>query len=248
MSQRRRVIDADENAMLTGVVQLNELKVRDIMVPRVDMIASELQDDPDDLRRIMGERHLPKLPVYDGDMDHIIGLVYAKDLFLDPDSEIEDILRPVRFIPEVVTLTQALHHFQQTRSQLAIVVDEHGGVVGLVTLEDVAEEIVGELTEPEAGEQEPDWERLGPDRFRVSGQLSIRDWAEQFHVSQFDPRVSTLGGYIVARLGHIPDVGDQVRIGNLQLTVETLHKRRVERVVVELVSQPPASNGEEVAR
>lgn len=247
MSQRRRIIDADENAMLTGIVQLNELKVRDIMVPRVDMVACELQDDPDDLRRMMCERHLPKLPVYDGDMDHIVGLAYAKDLFLDPDSEIEDLVRPVRFLPEVVTLTQALHYFQQTRTQLAIVVNEHGGVVGLVTLEDLAEEIVGELTEPEAEEQQPDWERLGPNRFRVSGQLSIRDWAEQFHVRQLDPRVSTLGGYIVARLGRIPDVGDHVRIGsNLQLTVETLHKRRIERVIVELTSLAPTVDGKEV--
>lgn len=248
MSQRRRIIDADENAMLTGIVQLHDLKVRDIMVPRVDMVAFELQDDPNELRRMMGEHHFPKLPVYDGDMDHIVGLAYAKDLFLNPHSKIEDILRPVRFLPEVITLTQALHHFQQTRSQLAIVVDEHGGVVGLVTLEDVAEEIVGELTAPEAEEQQPDWERLGPARFRVSGQLSIRDWAEQFHVGQLDPRVSTLGGYIVARLGRIPDLGDQVCIGNLQLTVETLHKRRIEWVIVELVTPSSASDGKEVSR
>lgn len=248
MSQRRRIIDADENAMLSGIVQLHDLKVRDIMVPRIDVIAFELQDDPDALRRMMGERHFPKLPVYDGDMDHIAGLAYAKDLFLNPHSKIEDILRPIRFLPEVVTLTQALHHFQQTRSQLAIVVDEHGGVVGLVTLEDVAEEIVGELTDPEAEEQKPDWERLGPARFRVSGQLSIRDWAEQFHVGQLDPRVSTLGGYIVAHLGRIPDLGDQVCIGNLQLTVETLHKHRIEWVIAEIVSPSSASDGKEVAR
>lgn len=239
MSERRRIIDADENAMLSGVVHLGELKVRDVMVPRVDIVAFELQDDPDDLRRVMSERHFTKLPIYDDQIDRMVGLVYAKDLFLDPGCTIQDVIRPVQFVPEVITLTQALHHFQRSGTQLAVAVDEHGGVVGLVTLEDIAEEIVGELTEPEAEQEAASWQQLDERRYRVSGQLSIREWAEQFNVQHFDPRVSTLAGFMVARLGRIPDRGDTVRIGNLLLTVEALNRRRIERILLELVDDSP---------
>ncbi|HQE45487.1 MAG TPA: CNNM domain-containing protein, partial [Phycisphaerae bacterium] len=130
MAERHRIIDADENAMLGEVVQLSRLKVRDIMVPRVDMVAFELYDDPDELKRILRQRPFDRLPIYEGTIDHIVGQVYTKDVFLNPNSPIKDLLRPIRFVPELITLTQLLDFFRSTKTGVAIVVDEFGGVVG----------------------------------------------------------------------------------------------------------------------
>lgn len=246
MSQHQRIIDADENAMLDGVIHLNELKVRDIMVPRVDIVAFDLRDDIRNLYGIMRERHLPKIPVCDGDIDHIKGLIYAKDLFLHHDCPPRLLVRKAQFVPEVISLTQLLDHFRRTRSQLTLVVDEFGGITGLVTIQDVASRIVGELVPEGEGEEESTWERLDDHHYRISGRVSVRDWAEQFDIRRFDDRVSTLAGLIVAGLGRLPAVGDQLRLGNLLLTVESLRGRRVEWIRLELAADTPVTTGDHV--
>ncbi len=233
MSERHRIISADENAMLSEAVQLGTLKVRDIMFHRVDMVAMEIHDDPDELRRLLRESGLSKLPVYEESIDNIVGLVYAKDLFLEPNRPLKELVKPVRYVPEMISLTQLLGHYRRTRTQLAVVVDEYGGVVGVASVEDVAKQIVGELV-PDQQSDEPDWQQLDPRRYRVSGSVNIRDWAEEFDVRLLDERVTTLGGLIVTRLGRPAVVGDQVRIGNLLLTVESLRGRRIEWVLLEL--------------
>jgi len=244
MSQHQRIIDADENAMLDGVIHLNELKVRDIMVPRVDIIAFDLRDDVQNLYRIMRERHLPKIPVYDGDIDHIKGLIYAKDLFLHHDCPPRLLVRKAKFVPDVISLTQLLDHFRRTRSQLTMVVDEFGGVTGLVTIQDVAAQIVGELAPEDEGKDAPTWERLDDRHYRISGRVSVRDWAEQFDIRRFDDRVSTLAGLIVAGLGRLPVVGDQLRLGNVLMTVELLRGRRVEWIRLELSASAAVTVGD----
>jgi putative hemolysin len=235
MAERHRIIDADENAMLSEVVQLSRLKVRDIMVPRVDMMAFEIHEDPDVVLRIFRERRFAKAPVYDETVDRVVGLVLAKEVFLDPGESLEELVRPVRFVPEVINLTQLLNQFRRTNTDFAVAVDEFGGVVGLVTLKAVAEQIVGELTGPEDVDREA-WERLDERSYRVSGSLNIRDWAEQFDIRRLDEPVTTLAGLILARLGRVPHAGDCVRMGNLLLTVESLRGRRIEWVRLELVN------------
>lgn len=233
MSEKRRVIDADENAMLSGVIRMDELHVRDVMVHRVDVVAFNLQDDPEQLRAMMREKRFPKLPVCDGDLDHVVGVIYGRDLFLQPDKSIRELVKPVRYVPEQITLTQLLQHFRRTGTQLAMVIDEYGGIVGLVTIEDVAEPIVGELTYPGEEENEPTWAQLDPLRYRVWGGVNVREWAEQFQVRPLDERVTTLAGLVIDRLGHVPAVGDQVRFANLIITVESLQGRRIEWLLVE---------------
>lgn len=245
MSERHRIIDADENAMLSEVIQLGQLRVRDVMVHRTEMTAFEIEDDPDELRRLLREKGFAKIPVYENEIDNIIGLIYAKDLFLARHRPLRQLLRPVQFVPEIINLTQLLRHFRRTRTQLAIAVDEYGGVVGLVTIEDVARQIVGELV-PDQSEV-PQWHRLGPRQYRVAGSVHIREWAEQFHVRQFDDRVTTLGGLIVTRLGRPAVVGDQVQLGNLVLTVEKLTGRRIEWVLLELTEHPGDGENQTVA-
>jgi CBS domain containing-hemolysin-like protein len=234
MSQRRRIIDADENAMLSEALELNRLKVRDIMVHRTDMIAFEIHDDPDELKRLLLGNQLSKIPVYEQTIDNIIGLIYAKEVFLHRHRALRQLIHPVHFVPEIIRLTQLLSHFRRTRTQMAIAVDEFGGVTGLVTVEDVARQIVGELAPGE--DETPLWERIGPNRIRVSGRMSIRDWAERFHARGLTDDVTTLGGLILTRLGRPAVPGDRIQLGNLILSVESLRGRRIEWIVIELDS------------
>jgi len=235
MSQRKLIIDADENAMLSGAVELNELKVRDIVVPRVDVIAYDVNDTRATLARLFRESKLPKLPVYREDLDHLLGLVYARDFFLGPGRPIVKLVRPVPFVPEIITLSQLLQHFRQSGTALAMAVDEYGGVVGLVTIEDVAEQLVGELSLPDDETTVPETQRLDDRHYRISGHISARDWAELFHIGRLDERVTTLAGLVVAELGRLPVVGDQVTLSNVRLTVESLKGKRIEWMLLELL-------------
>lgn len=250
MSERRRLIDAYENAMLDQVIQLGELRVKNIMVPRVDIISYDVHDPPAELQRLMKHHEFTKIPVYDGDIDRIAGLIYAKDLLLHPGRPLSQLVRPMHFIPELITLTQLVEEFRRKRTQLAIAVDEFGGVVGLVTVDDVADLIAGGLGPDAEAEDEKLWLRIDERRYRVSGGMSIRDWSEQFQMTRLDEEFTTLAGLILARLGRMPAVGDRIRMGNLVLTVESLRGRRIEWVLLELTDgDAPARagrpNGEE---
>jgi CBS domain containing-hemolysin-like protein len=237
MSQRHRVIDADENAMLGQVLELSERCVRDVMVPRVDVVAFDIQSPPEEARMLMREKRFTKLPVYDGEKDRIIGLLYAKDLLLERDRPLITLIRPIHFVPELITLTQLLNEFRRTQTQLAAVVDEHGGMVGVVAVEDVAEEIVGDLALAHEPAEPAPWERIDDRTYRVSGQMNIRDWAEQFHGRQLNEGVTTVGGLILSRLGRQARVQDHVMVGNLELRVESMSGRRIDQVRIELMDR-----------
>jgi CBS domain containing-hemolysin-like protein len=248
ISEQHRIIDADENAMLGEIIQLGELHVRDIMVPRVDVIAYDIHDSPSRLRQIIRKHRLTKIPVYDASIDRVIGVVRAKDVFLNPSREPGTLVRPVKFVPELITLTQLIEHFRRTQTQLAIVVNEYGEMAGLVAIEDIATQIVGDLTtEGQPGDQ-PAWTKLDDRRYRVSGSISVHDWAEQFNFRTVEESVNTLAGLIQARLGRLPVVGDRIQLGNLILTVESLVGRRVEWVLLELADDKQTSphTGKEV--
>jgi CBS domain containing-hemolysin-like protein len=233
ISEQRRIIDADENAMLGEVIRLSELHVYDVMVPRVDVVAFDIHDDPADLRQFMREQKLTRVPVYDGEIDKILGLVYAKDLFLNPSREPGTLVRPVKFVPELVTLMQLIEHFRRSRTELAIAVNEYGEMTGLVEIEDVASQIVGDLAVEGRPPEKPRWIKLDERRYRVSGGISIHEWSEQFSFRGLEDSVTTLAGLIQARLGRLPAPGDEVQLGNLKLTVESLDGRRVEWVLLE---------------
>jgi len=240
VSQRRGVIDDDESALLQEVLELGRRKVRDAMVPRVDLKAFDIDSHPEDLRRFMQEHRLKKVPVYRGDIDHIVGLIYAKSLFLHEQQDLRRLLRPVRYVPEQMRLDQLLEHFRHTKTQIAIVVDEFGGTAGLVTLEDALESVVGEIEPPERAPSVPSVEQIDDRTFLVAGGLSLREWADALGRRLRDPSVATLAGLVLAELGRVPQPGDVVRIGNVQLTVHQMRGRRVERLKIELIDVPSA--------
>ncbi len=239
MSRNRGVINPIEDAYLREIIDLSDLRVRDIMVPRVEVKVFDVAGPPEDLRALMRATHLTKVPAYRDTPDNIVGLIYAKMLFLERDKSLEELVMPVRFVPELITVEQLLIHFRKTKSQIAIAVDEYGGTAGLVTLEDAMEVIVGEIRDPEDSDAEPEIVQRGENEYEISGRLGIHFWGETFGVEQLPSRVATVGGLVVARLGRPARVGDAVTIGSVRLEVLRIKGRRIERLRV----TPLGANG-----
>ncbi len=230
----RGEIDRSERDLMHEVIEFAEIRVREVMVPRVDVVAFEVNGTPDDLRKLVEETGITKLPVYEGNIDNIVGILYARDVLLS-DKSVRSALRPVGlFVPEVARIEDALHQFRARHSQFAIVVDEYGGWAGIVTLEDIVEELVGEISD-EFDEAEEPVREIGPDKYVLSGSVAIRDWSELFGLNLGSElaEVETLGGFIVLRLSRLPREGDTLELANLQFTVQKVAHRRVARVLVE---------------
>ena len=234
------ILEAEEEQMIHSIIELGDQRVHEVMVPRIAMVT--LTDDAsigEAIDTIVAEGH-SRIPVYEGSVDEIIGIVYAKDLlpFLKagtPDPPpLRSLLRTPVFVPESMTVDDLLHELQRRKVHIAIVLDEYGGTAGLVTIEDLLEEIVGEIQD-EYDEEEPMIVRLSDDEARVDGRAAVDDMAGLFemHVPLEDEdEYDTVGGLIYHRIGGVPKPGDQVRLDGLTLTVESTDGRRVSKVLV----------------
>ena len=224
------LIQVDEADLLAEIVELEGIRVREIMTPRVDMVAIDLQNPDRDaaVKRAL-ERLNTHVCVVDGSPDVVVGQIRVRDLLVEPDLDLRARSEPVMFVPEVANARKLLQSLRAEHAELAVVVDEWGGTAGLVTLEDVFEEIVGDLRvegEPRSKPVVP----LGEGVYRVDGSLSVRDWNEQFGFAFVPNEYETVGGFVTARLGRIPRAGDEVRLGDLMLEVQHVRGRRVEKV------------------
>ncbi|MBM3934572.1 MAG: HlyC/CorC family transporter [SAR202 cluster bacterium] len=234
-------IDQRTVSMIRGVVELDETMAREIMVPRVDIVAAEIGTPITRLAEQMVESGHSRLPVYEGNLDHIVGIAYARDI-LDrlsksngaapkPEVLTSEIVRPAIFIPEVKTLEELLKEFQEKRVQLAIVVDEYGGVSGLVTIEDLLEEIVGEIQD-EFDSHEAEITTVSEGEFLVEARYSIWDLNEILKVTMENDGYDTVGGFVQDRLGKIPTVGDVVEYDGIRIEVVSTMGRRLKQLRV----------------
>jgi len=242
-SARAGHIDSTENGMLQAIVGLGEASIRDVMTPRVDIESVKLSDPSGAvLARIRATRKRI-YPVCGRDLDDIQGLLHARDVLLSPNSPLKHLLRPVEFVPEQINLAQLMRYFRERRAHFAIVVDEYGGTAGLVTNEDAVEWIVGDLPDEESASEVPATERLDDDTYRLSGDLSVREWADRFGVGEIDQQIDTVGGLILSRLGRLPHVADTIQIRNLTLTVDAVDRRRIKRVILRRTPEDVTNGG-----
>jgi len=226
-----------ERDMMHEIMEFGETRVREVMLPRVDVVAVEADDDAAEVRRLVEETNITTMPVYEDDIDNIIGVVSAPDVLLSDSQRIRDHVQPVPlFVPETARIETVLHEFREQRRQFGIVVDEYGGFAGILTLEDIVEEIVGDISDEFDVEKAEPVRQLGPDKFVLSGGLSIRDWSELFGLDLDLAEVETLGGFITLRLGRLPGEGESVALGNLIFTVQKVSRRRVTEVLIERVN------------
>jgi putative hemolysin len=232
------VIEAEEQQMIGAVLELGEQRVHEVMIPRIDIKALAVTAAPDEIiDMIVSEGH-SRIPVYEESIDNVLGILYAKDLlpFLarGEQPEVRAILREPLFVPESISVDDLLHNFQRGKVHIAIVLDEYGGTAGLVTIEDLIEEIVGEIQD-EYDAEEPMVETLSEDEARVDGRASIDDLTEHFGVDLDDAdreQYDTVGGLVYHSIGGVPNVGDTVEVDGLTLTVESTDGRRVGKVLV----------------
>jgi CBS domain containing-hemolysin-like protein len=251
VSSTRGVIDAEEQRLLRGVITAGRLKVAGIMTPRVHTTALPLEADRAAVERATRETRLTRIPVYDGDLDHVVGILDAKRFLLDRGIDrVGDprVLTPAHFVPAVATVEQLLEQLRGWHAQSAIVVNEYGGTEGIVAVEDVVEEIVGDILA--AGEEPVEPPRLvGIGCWSVAGDLGAHEFAEAFSVPDPAPRVTTVGGMIAERLGRAPQVGDVVAIEHLAIEVREVERSRVARAEVRMAPRADegGADGEPVA-
>ncbi|MDG2030297.1 MAG: hemolysin family protein [Phycisphaerales bacterium] len=250
LSARDGVIDDLEQSLLREVVRMKGLRVSDVMTPRVDMVSISRDDSRRDIERLAERTHLSEIVVRARSGDSIDGLCSMRAFLLDPrreDAVLEDHVRSARFIPELSSLEHLLEHFRQTRTSTSVVVDEWGGTAGVVTIEDLVEELIGDIVG--LGEQAvPPPESLEDGSWRISGSTHVDEWAALFGRDVLPPRVRTVGGLFMDLLGREPRSGDVITLGNLLCTVETLDGGRVLTALVRVVepdtSEPDADGGD----
>ncbi len=238
-SEKQGIVDQEERSMLHGILDFKRAQIKEIMLPRVDMNLYDIADPVQGLIELARETKETKFPIYEETPDNIIGMVHAKDIFLNPKAQLRDILKPVQFVPEPKSIEGLLRQFRREGSQLAIVVDEHGGTAGLITLEDIIEEIVGEIQDEHEKPRET-INKIDENKYMISGNLSLRDWSDTFGVEIEPMGVDTIGGLVIALLEHIPQKGDSVKYEDFVFTVESVRKRRITSILQEMkvISKP----------
>ncbi len=233
------VLNETEKDMLHNVFKFSDLTAKQVMIPRTDMICIPKDMSIEELNNLAAENQYTRYPVYEEDIDHIIGLVHVKDLFLlsikDEVCPVEKILRPVLMVPETITMDNLVLEFKKRKGQMAIVVDEFGGTSGLVTLEDVLEEIFGEVQDEFDEEEEIDIKEVAPDTYLTNAMMRVDEFAEFFNMDEEDiddEDVDTIGGLVVKQLGRLAQVNDKVTIHNLKFIVKEIDGARINKLII----------------
>ena len=231
-SQSQQLIGADELTMIEGVLQVSDMQVRDIMIPRGQMVVLDHEDSLVDIIEKITESGHSRFPVIDDDKDDIVGILLAKDLLqlsLRPDQEFEinEYIRSASFIPESKRLNVLLKEFRLTRSHIAMIVDEYGGVSGLVTIEDVLEQIVGKIDDEHDDDEEVDIQPHGAHRFSVRALTPLQEFNDYFNTDFQNEGIETIGGYLLGQIGHLPERGESLELGDLTFKVLNADSRQV---------------------
>ncbi|CAH8200800.1 CNNM family magnesium/cobalt transport protein CorC [Vibrio aestuarianus] len=236
-SEINDLIDHDTRDMLEGVMEISEMRVRDIMIPRSQMVTVDKNANLDALIALIIDAQHSRYPIISEDKDHVEGILLAKDLlkYLGSESapfDILEVIRPAVVVPESKRVDRLLKEFREERYHMAIVVDEFGGVSGLVTIEDILEEIVGDIEDEFDDEEQLDIRKLSKHTFAVKALTTIEDFNDAFGSNFSDEEVDTVGGLVMTAFGHLPSRGEVVEIENYSFKVTAADSRRVVQLQV----------------
>jgi putative hemolysin len=239
------LINGEDRKLLRSIVDFGDTLVREVMTPRPDIQALRDTATIGDLRALFREQEYSRFPVYKGDLDNIAGFVFVKDLValdaIDDARSVMTLLRPVVVVPETKRVADLLQMFQHEKTQIAVVVDEYGGTAGLVTVEDLIEEIVGEIRDEYDEESEPIVDE-GNGRFLFSGKVDVDEIAQRLNVQIAREGFETVGGYLLSRIGRVPAVGEQFDIDGLHVEVLDAERRRINKVRILRPETPEPAN------
>ncbi|MDD4977347.1 MAG: transporter associated domain-containing protein [Gallionella sp.] len=234
---KNNLLDADALAMMEGVLQVSERQVREIMIPRAQMDVIDISQSPEKFIPFVIETAHSRFPVTEGDKDNIIGILLAKDLlryYAGEEFDVRDMLRPAVFVPEAKRLNVLLSDFRSNRNHIALVVDEYGGVSGMVTIEDVLEQIVGDISDEYDFDEELDnIVRQDNNHWRVKAETEIASFNEVMGTEFSDEECDTVGGLVLKAAGQLPKRDDHIVIGDLSFTVLRADSRRLYSLLVE---------------
>ncbi len=229
-------IDEDEGDLLRNVIEFTDLKAEDILTHRVDLVAFAIDTPKDEIAKIFSESKFSRLLVYENSIDNIVGILHQKDFYTASgitSAKIKDIMTPPFFIPPVEEVANILKRFQQNQSHIAVVVDEYGGTVGIVTMEDILEELVGEIWD-EHDEVIEDFVEIGENTYKVSCDVEISDLCERFDI-EIETESLTINGFITEQLSKIAEIGDKFSYKNMNITVVDGDAHRAEFVKIEVL-------------
>ena len=232
LAAENEIIDGDALTIMEGALSVSDMQVRNIMIPRAQMSVIKVDTDLDEtLPQIIHAEH-SRYPVIDDSMDNVIGILLAKDLFSfvqdrETPFDIRNIMRPAMIVPESKRLNVLLREFRQSRNHMAIVMDEYGGVAGLITIEDVLEEIVGEIVDETDTDENRDIRRISPNDFFVQAQTPIETFNEYFNVNFNSDEFATIGGLVVNAFGHVPSRYETINFDDFEFKVVNANQRRL---------------------
>ncbi|MFL6278583.1 MAG: hemolysin family protein [Vicinamibacterales bacterium] len=244
-AEAQGIIEGDERRLLQSIVDFGDTLVREVMTPRPDMVAIQAESTFDQVRALFREQEYSRIPVYNENLDNIVGFVFIKDLIrLDPPEsgatpllpDLTRFIRPATFVPETKRVAEMLKEFQRQQVQIAIVVDEYGGTAGLVTIEDLLEEIVGEIRDEYDVETEPVIDE-GDGSFVFSAKVNIDEVGDRLGIEIEPEGFETVGGYVLTRAGRVPAVGETFETDGLQVEVLEAERRRIHKVRMRLAPQ-----------
>jgi CBS domain containing-hemolysin-like protein len=219
--------------LLSRVINLRDLQVRQVMIPRVHMTACDIHIPVENAKLLVRKTSQTRLPVYVFQIDTIVGIVRARRLWTDKPKHLKDVLERVKFVPEYQGVDQLLHFFQKENTDIAIVVDEYGGVVGMVSREVVLEQLIEELSPEFSETQSPEILRIGPGHYIADGFLPIKEFFDYFRIAMPEElEVDTLAGYMMHMKGHLPEVDESLDIQNLRLKVNKYHHKSLEKIEI----------------
>ena len=233
-AQQEGGINEKERELIRSAIEFNDLDVSDVLTPRVDIVGVQKDLPVEDIARKFVESGFSRLPVYEEDIDNIIGVIHHKDFYnkvLHQKEGLADIMKPVKFITGTMKISRLLTLLQQTKSHLAVITDEFGGTEGIVTLEDVIEELVGEIWD-EHDEVIEEIKKIGDDTYRIVCTANLDKMMEVFHKEEYECDSTTVSGWVMEQLGKIPQQGDRFTYEDLEVTVSKTDQRRVLEIIV----------------
>lgn len=241
VGQQGGILEQGERKMIYSIFEMGDTLAREVMVPRTDMLSLDVTTPLDQaIDALLAAGH-SRVPVYEDNVDHIIGLLYSKDLLRiwregNHLQSLRSLLRPTYFVPEAIKIDALLREMQRKRVHMAIVVDEYGGISGLVTMEDIVEEVVGEIRDEFDQGEELLSQKIGEGEFMLLGRIDLDDFNEIMGTHILKDETDTLGGYIYKRLGRVPDNGASIQIGHVLITVEEVAGNRIRKVRAKLIA------------
>ena len=231
IGEEEGILNQEERRMIQKLFELGEKPVRSIMTPRTDLMGLRLEDPWEKQVETMKKYHFSHFPVYQESLDHIVGIVSPEEVILSEQKDLQKLLKPVFYVPELKRVDELLREFQKTQERFAVGVDEFGGTAGVVTLEDILEEIFGEFYDEYANPEKPIRE-LGMNEFLVAAKISLREFNEYFHSNLISEEAESLSGFIMEKMGKVPRKGDVLDVSAFHFRIHDMARQRILKIVV----------------